>query len=230
MATNTGPDNRQTMEGYVAGFLLLLTSVAAAAMVWTRIQADVDQTSLEEMLVAIDENLLWYIWHGTARAFFGGLLIGSASLIRPAMSLAQGWQLRWSSLLLSLGGTAMIISGVLVIFIASVYWTDTYNIEQFDEYRKVTGSIGNTLIGLAIIGLCPVQWRLGGMMKLVGGLAPITGLGMIIVWWDSLNVHQLTGTLFLLWMLGTAFSLIFGWFGRSRVGGSDPASEPVSKF
>ncbi len=218
------------MEGCVAGFLLLLTSVAAAAMVWTRIQADVDQASFEEMLVAIDENLLWYIWHGTARAFFGGLLIGSASLIRSAMSLAQGWQLRWSSLLLSLGGTAMIVSGVLVVFIASVYWTDTYDIEQFDEYRRVAGSIGNTLVGLAIIGLTLVQWRLGGLMKLLGGLAPITGLGMIMVWWDSLNVHQLTGTLFLLWMLGTAFSLIFGWFGSSRDDDSERVSEPAKEF
>ncbi len=214
----------------MSGFLLFLATIAAAAMVWTRLQADVDQPTFEEMLVAIDKNLVWYHWHGSMRVFFGGLLIAAASLIRPAMASAQGWQLRISVVLMSLGGIAMIVSGVLVIFVGSVYWTDIYDVEQFNGYRSLAGNIGNTMIGLAIILMTQIQWRLGGMMKLLGVLAPITGLGMIIIWWDALSVHQISGTLFLLWMLGTSISLIFGWFRNHEPDDPDLTSVQARKF
>ena len=216
IATDPDPQRTQTIEGVVSGILILLATIAAMAMVWTRLQADIDQPTFEEMLVAIDENLVWYHWHGSMRVIFGGLLIAAASLIRPAMASAQGWQLRVSAVLLNLGGIAMVVSGVLVLFVGSVYWTDIYDVEQFDGYRSLAGSIGNTAIGLAIILMTPIQWRLGGMMKFLGIFAPLVGLGMVIVWWDASGVHQVSGVLFLLWMLGTSISLIFGWFGHQE--------------
>ena len=181
-------------------------------MAWTRLQADIDQPTFEEMLVAIDENLVWYHWHGSMRVVFGGLMIAAASLIRPAVPSAQGWQLRVSAVLLNLGGIAMVVSGVLVLFVGSVYWTDIYDVKQFDGYRSLAGNIGNTAIGLAIILMTPIQWRLGGMMKLLGTLSPLAGLSMVFVWWDASSVHQISGVLSLLWMLGTSISLIFGRF------------------
>ena len=183
-------------------------------MAWTRLQADIDQPTFEEMLVAIHENLVWYHWHGSMRVVFGGLMIAAASLIRPAIPSAQGWQLKVSAALLILGGIAMVVSGVLVLFVGSVYSTDIYDVKQFDGYRSLAGNIGNTAIGLAIILMTPIQWRLGGMMKLLGTLSPLAGLSMVIVWWDASSVHQISGVLFLLWMLGTSISLIFGWFGH----------------
>ncbi len=215
-ATNPDPQRTQTIEGAISGILLFLATIAAIAMAWTRLQADVDQPTFEEMLVAIDENLIWYHWHGTMRVLFGGLLIAAASLMGPAMASAQGWQLRGSGVLLGIGGIAMLLSGVLVIFVGSVYWSDTFEVEQIDSYRSLSGNIGNTAIGLAIILMTPIQWRLGGMMKFLSGLAPLSGLGMVIVWWDASSVHQISGVLFLLWMLGTSISLMFGWFGHQK--------------
>ena len=186
-------------------------------MVWTRLQADIDHPTFEETLAAIDQNTLWYTWHGMARTFFSALLIAVAGFIKPAMLLARGWQLRLSSVLLSLGGIAMIISGVLVIFIASVHWVDTYDLESFDHYREITGSVGNTLIGLAIVLLSVVQWRLGGFMKPVALLAPFAGIGMILVWVDAATIfHRISGTGFLVWLLATALVLIAGAFGSRR--------------
>ncbi len=195
----------------------MLSAIAAAAMVWTRLQADIDQPTFEETLAAIDQNTLWYTWHGMARTFFGALLIAAAGFIKPAMLLARGWQLRLSGVLLSLGGIAMIISGVLVIFIAGVHWVDIYNLESFDHYREIAGRIGNTLIGLAIVLLSVVQWRLGGFMKPVGLLAPFVGIGMILVWVDAATIfHRVSGTGFLVWLLATALVLIAGAFGSRR--------------
>ena len=186
-------------------------------MVWTRLQADIDQPSFEETLAAIDQNTLWYTWHGMARTFFGALLIAAAGFLKPAVFLARGWQLRLSGVLLSLGGIAMIISGALVIFIVAAYWVDTYNLERFDHYREITGSIGNTLIGLAIVLLSVVQWRLGGFIKPVTLLAPFVGIGMILVWLDAAtNLHRISGTGFLIWLLATALVLIAGAFGSRR--------------
>ena len=212
-----GPQRARSIEAVTAGSLFILSAFAAAAMVWTRLQADIDQPTFEETLAAIDQNTLWYTWHGMARTFFGALLIAAAGFIKPAMLLARGWKLRLSSVLLSLGGIAMIISGVLVIFIAGVHWVDTYNLESFDHYREITGSVGNTLIGLAIVLLSFVQWRLGGFMKPVALLAPFVGIGMILVWVDAATIfHRVSGTGFLVWLLATALVLIAGAFDSRR--------------
>ena len=218
----SNPDTNQgrPIEAVTAGFLLILAAIAAVAMVWTRLQADIDQPTFEETLAAIDQNTIWYSWHGTARAFFGVSLIIAAAFIKPAMFLARGWQLRLSSIVLNLGGLAMITSGVIVLFISTVYWTDAYDVESFDHYREIAGSIGNTLIGLAIILLTVVQWRLGGFLKSVALLAPFVGIGMILVWIDATTIlHRISGTGFLIWLLATAIVLIAGAF-------SSPQTEP----
>ena len=221
-----GPQRARSIEAITAGSLLIFSAIAATAMVWTRLQADIDQPTFEETLAAIDQNTLWYTWHGMARTFFGALLITAAGFIKPAMFLARGWQLRMSSVLLSLGGIAMIISGVLAVFIVAVYWVDTYELESFDHYREITGSIGNTLIGLAIILLSVVQWRLGGFMKPLALLAPFVGIGMILVWLDAATIfHRISGTGFLVWLLATALTLIAGalvsWRTKPTIGCDD---------
>ena len=220
MGANPEPQKGQSFNAIAAGFLLILAAITAVAMVWTRLQADIDQPTFEETLAAIDQNTLWYTWHGLARTFFGASLIIVAVFIKPAMFLARGWQLRLSSIVLNLGGIAMITSGVIVLFISTVYWTDAYDVESFDHYREIAGSIGNTLIGLAIILLTVVQWRLGGFLKSVALLAPFVGIGMILVWIDATTIlHRISGTGFLIWLLATAIVLIAGAF-------SSPQTEP----
>ena len=217
IGSNLDANQDRPIETVTAGLLLIFAAIAAVAMVWTRLQADIDQPTFEETLAAIDQNTLWYTWHGLARTFFGALLIVVAAFIGLAMFLARGWQLRLSSILLNLGGIAMIVSGVLVIFISTVYWTDAYDVESFDHYREIAGSIGNTFIGLAIILLSVVQWRLGGFMKPVALLAPFVGIGMILVWIDAATIlHRISGTGFLIWLLATAIVLMSGVFGSPQ--------------
>ena len=229
-ATTPKSQTGRTIEGFVAGILLLLAATAAALMVWTRLQADFDQSTLQETLVAIDQNTLWYNWHGTSRVFFGGLLIAFATVITTAMSLPHGWQLRVSSGLLILGGAAMVASGVLVIFISAIYWTEVYDVESFGRYRAITGSIGNTLIGLAVIIMTPIQWRLGGLMKTSAVLAPIAGIGLVLVWWDSVDIHRVSGAIFFVWMVTTAVSLMSGLFRLKSTRGESRITDAAWKF
>ncbi len=226
-----GPQRARSIEAITAGSLLIFSAIAAAAMVWTRLQAGIDQPTFEETLAAIDQNTLWYTWHGMARTFFGALLIAAAVFLKPAMLLARGWQLRLSSVLLSLGGIAMIISGVLVIFIVAVYRVDTFDLESFDHYREIAGSIGNTLIGLTIVLLSVLQWRLGGFMKPVALLAPFVGIGMTIVWVDAATIfHRISGTGFLIWLLTTALVLIAGAFTSARTKSVVGTDDSVQKL
>ncbi len=230
IATTPEPQAGRTIEGFIAGILLLLASIAAAFMVWTRLQADFDHATFQEMVTAIDQNTLWYSWHGTSRVVFGALLIGFATIITTTITPPHGWQLRGSAWLLSIGGAAMIASGVLVIFISAVYRAEVYDVESLDQYRAVVGSIGNTLVGLSIVLMTPIQWRLGGLMKLSAVLAPIVGVSMVLVWWDSSTIHRLSGAGFFIWMIITAVSLMFGLFGPERTNGNFQMADTARKF
>ena len=224
------PQTGRTVEGFIAGTLLLLTAIAAAFMVWTRLQADFDQATFQETLAAIDQNTLWYNWHGISRVFFGGILMAFATIIATGMSSLHRWQLRTAAGLLGLGGVAMVISGVLVILISAIYWAEIYDVERFDEYRAIAGSIGNTLIGLSIILMAPTQWRLGGLMKISAVLAPIIGISMALVWWDSSAIHRVSGTGFFVWMIITAVSLIYGLPGVKQTRNDFRADDASRKF
>ncbi len=108
------PDSGR-LEGTIGGFILILTALAAVAMVWTRLEANVDNPTLEATFRAIDENSAMYNWHGTARLWFCGLLLASSYFISPALAQARAIGLRASRLFLTLAGIAMIVSGILTI-------------------------------------------------------------------------------------------------------------------
>ena len=194
----SNPDTNQgrPIEATTAGLLLIVSAIAAVAMVWTRLQADIDQPTFEETLAAIDQNTIWYSWHGTARAFFGVSLIIAAAFIKPAMFLARGWQLRLSSIVLNLGGIAMIVSGVLVIFISLLDRRSTSKVSTITarsrKYRQHLYRFGHHPAEMAI-----------GFHEASGLLAPFVGIGMILVWIDAATIlHRISGTGFLIWLLG----------------------------
>ena len=118
------------MEGTIGGFILILTTVAAVAMVWTRLEASVDHPTLEATFRAIDENSAMYNWHGTARLWFGGLLLASSYFIGPALAQARAIGLQSSRIFLTLAGIAMIVSGILTILLPSlIVFDDAFGTE-----------------------------------------------------------------------------------------------------
>ena len=203
------------LQATIAGFMLIFTAVAAVAMVWTRLQADVDHETIEATFRAIDENSTMYNFHGTARIWFGGLLLASSYFVSPALSLTRSVGLPISRLFMTLGGVAMIISGVLTIILPSLIIFNeavgTTDSESIYNYRGLAGNIGNSLIGLAILSMAPIQWKFGRLMKLIAALGFILGPTMLLVWWDADTIsHRITGTGLLVWLILTAIALFIG--------------------
>ncbi len=221
------------LEGTIGGFTLILTAVAAVAMVWTRLEASVDHPTLEAIFRAIDENSAMYNWHGTARLWFGGLLLASSYFIGPALVQARAIGLQSSRIFLTLAGIAMIVSGILTILLPSLIVFDdafgTETPESIYHYRGLAGNIGNSLIGLAILSMALTQWRFGGLMKPIAALGIILGPTMLLVWWDAATIsHRITGTGLLIWLLLTATALFIGQ--RDHKKSEQETTEPTQHF
>ena len=175
------------------------------------------QPTLEETVRAIDENSTWFNWHGTARIWFGAMLLISQYFIGSGLAKAC----------LALGGIAFIATGVITTLLPSLIVFDaalgSADPEQYYYYRGLAGNIGNSLIGLALILLGPTQWRPGSMMKPLALLGTIIGVAMILVWWDAATeLHRVSAAGFMIWLVVTALVLITTKHGNSTP--VDPAA------
>ena len=203
------------VEGVIAGLMLLLAAVAAGFMVWTRLEGQFDQPTLEEALRAIDENSIWVTYHGVARIWFGASLIFASVFVGLALNPFGGTGLTLAQWLFVLGGIAMIVSGVLTTLSPAVVQSnDVFGLtdpESFYDLRRIAGSVGNTAIGAALICITRTQWGLRGLMRFSALIAPLVGIGMVVVWLDAAAVtHRVSGAGFGIWMVTTAVALILG--------------------
>ena len=68
--------------------------------------------------------------------------------------------------------------------------------------RWITGSLGFTLAGLALVALGPVQWRMGGILRVTAVIDVVLGVAMLFIWLDAATaVHRITGVAFLIWLI-----------------------------
>ena len=68
--------------------------------------------------------------------------------------------------------------------------------------RWITGSLGFTLAGLALVALAPVQWRMGGILRITAVVDAVLGVAMLFIWLDAATaVHRVTGIAFLVWLI-----------------------------
>ena len=219
----------QPSRRWFLGFLLLLTAIAAAAMVWTRLESNTNRTTLEETFRAIDENSTWFNWHGTARIWFGTMLLTSQYFIGSALASGRGFGSGLAKACLALRSIAFIASGVittllpnLIVFDAALGSADP---EQYYYYRGLAGNIRNWLVGLELILLGPTQWRPGSMMKPLALLGTIIGVAMILVWWDAATeLHRESAAGFMIWLVVTALVLI-----TTKHGDSTPVNPAASE-
>ena len=84
-------------------------------------------------------------------------------------------------------------------------------IEPADAARWITGKIGFTLAGLGLIALGPVQWRVGGRLKVSAVADVIIGVAMLFIWVDAATVmHRVSGIAFLVWLIVSGVWLTAG--------------------
>ena len=204
---------------HLAGLFLLLAAVATAVMVPTRLMADADQPTLRLTLEAISDNTLPYTYSAIARIFSGAFLVVAAAMLRGAILTYQPAAARLATTALSLSGWVTIGSGACAIALttigpSAIAFNDAGLLEtagRIDAARWITGKVGFTLAGLGLIALGPVQWRVGGLLKVSAVADVIIGVAMLFIWVDAATVmHRVSGVAFLAWLIVSGLWLVAG--------------------
>ncbi|MCY4560485.1 MAG: hypothetical protein OXF79_29800 [Chloroflexi bacterium] len=203
----------------LAGVFLLLTALATAIMVPTRIMADADQPTLRLSLEAIDENTLAYIYSAVARIASGIFLVVAAGLLRSVTTPWFSAPAKLATTALSLSGVITVVSGVCALILtnigpSAIAFDDAGLFElasRLDTARWITGKLGFSLAGLGLIALAPVQWRVGGLLKGAAVADLVIGVVMLFIWVDAATaMHRVSGIAFLAWLVVSGIWLVAG--------------------
>ena len=195
----------------IGGGLLLLSAAATVLMVFARVTADADQPTFAESLQAIADSRPIYIVNGVAR------LVAGFALTAGALYLLRTWIIR--SLLatpvvpylLAGSGAVTAFSGVCTIILAAYAPDLTGLSEGVESARWITGKVGFTLAGLALILAAKYQWQVGGALRKVAPASAIFGIAMQFIWLETATfMHPIIGAAFFLWLVAVGAMLASG--------------------
>ena len=198
-----------------AGLLLLLTAAANAIMVYARLAADADQSTLLESMRVIAANKAMYSLGGTAR------LISGITLIAGAWFLLRTWVVRERfgtpvvPYLFLASGAFTAVSGVcaltLAAFAVSGLETVDTSAETVSYLRWFTGKIGFSAAGLALVAAALRQWRVSGAIGRIAPASAVIGIAMQLIWVDAATiVHRISGAAFFVWLIVIGIMLVSG--------------------
>ena len=206
-----------------AGLFLLLTALATAISVPTRLLADADQPTLTESLLAIIANRGYYTTGGAARFVSGLALLAAAWFMwramadyhRPSVGVAAGF--------LAVSGLITAVSGACAVAMAAslpgaaAAGDALPDLKSLADARWITGTVGFTLAGLGLIALGPAQWRIGGLLKASAVVDVIIGVAMLFIWIDAATaMHRISGVAFLIWLIVSGVWLVAGLLKPSQ--------------
>ncbi len=192
----------------LGGLLLLITAVTTAVMVYGRVAADADQATLLESLRAVAENRPLYGLFGASRLVSGLTLLAAGGFLLRTWIIRDRWATPWVPYLFVASGVCTTMSGACAILIAFQADTgiasvkDIAGIGVVADLLWITGKVGFTAAGLALIVAAMYQWRVGGTLRKVAPASVVLGLAMQFIWLDAASiVHPIVGGLFFLWLL-----------------------------
>ncbi len=222
----------------------MLAALATAISVPARLAAEADLPTPEESLAAIGSAKAAYATGGAARLVSGLALAAAAgplaralpALGPPVMPL---WALNAARFLLAASGTATAVSGgcaIALAFLAAEPQATAILTSGSPaggvqgallEVRWATGALGFTLAGLSLVALAPVQWQMGGILRVTAVIDAVLGVAMLFIWIDAATfVHRITGIAFLLWLILAGLWLVIP---RLRAIGTPPAASSPSR-
>ena len=202
-----------------AGWLLLITAIATVVSVIGRISAT-DLTALAQSLAAIGANRGQFGIGGAARFISGLTLVAGACFLLRTWIMRQGLGSRPVPVLLGISGVATALSGACGVALAivvpesptvdglaSVAPTTTLVLNLF----WITGKIGFSLAGLALIAAAHRQWCAGGFLRPIAPISAIIGGAMQLIWVNTtVAAHYITGPAFVLWLVAIGVMLVTG--------------------
>ena len=198
-----------------AGLLLLLTAAANAIMVYARLTADADQSTLLESMRAIAANKAMYSLGGAAR------LVSGITLIAGAWFLLRTWVVRERCgtpvmpYLFLVSGAFTVVSGVcaltLAAFAVSGLETVDTSTQTVSYLRWVTGKIGFSAAGLALVAAALRLWKASGAVGSIALASAVIGIAMQLIWVDAATIlHRISGAAFFVWLIVIGAMLVSG--------------------
>ena len=212
-----------------AGLLLLLAAVATAVSVMTRLSGSMEPLEGSPIQVPVILDAGQYIIAGAARTVSGLALVAAAVFLKLALRRDQPVAGGIATTLLELSGAATAISGAAMLALAGglpqavegtatlAAWDMPGWVGAVDGIRWIAGKVGFTLAGLGLIALGPVQWRIGGLLKVSAVADVIIGVAMLFIWVDAATVmHRISGIAFLAWLIVSGVWLTLGLMQPAR--------------
>ena len=218
----------------MAGIFLLLTAAATVVMVLARIAADADHPSLAKSMVAIANNRAMYGLSGAARLLSGVTLMAAAWYLLRTWIIRERLGTQLVPALFAASGIITMLSGSLAIVLAATVpdWPNTTttiftavdsSTETIDLFRWLTGKIGFTLMGLALLVAAPYQWKAGGLLRYISVVTAAIGIAMQFIWLDAATImHRISGIGIFIWLVVIGIMLLTGRIERqfARMSGS----------
>ena len=197
----------------------------ALAQSQTLESAVVAQLAMAEKLAAIGSAKSAYAIGGAARLVGGLTLLVAGLALWRSMSSVHPVAMAAAAALLVASGIASAISGASAVALSvlasesqrTVVLTPGATLvgsseETLFTLRWVTGSLGFTLAGLALVALSLVQWRMGGILRVTGVVVGVLGVAMLFIWLDAATVvHRISRIAFLVLLIVTGLPLATGW-------------------
>ena len=225
-----------------AGLLLLLAAAATAVSVMTRLASSTEPLEGSPIQFPIILNTGVYAIAGAARILAGLGLLAAAVFLRRATS-ARHRAADAASRLLEASGAVTAVSGACMLALAMeipqaasgtgpvaalIAWEIPGWVEPIDAARWITGKVGFTLAGLGLIALSPVQWRIGGLLKVSAVADLVIGVAMLFIWVDAATVmHRISGVAFLAWLIISGLWLATGRLKPPAAAPSGDAATPL---
>lgn len=202
-----------------AGMFLILTAIVTVLMVIARVMADADQPTLAESLAAISESRWYYGISGAMRFISGITLAVAAWFLLRTWIIRERWATPIVPGLFGVSAAFTAVSGVCAIGLvvstlaasSPAAGTPDAITEGIAFARWLTGKVGFSLGGLALLVAARYQWKVGGALRYIAPLSVIIGLAMQLIWVDALTIiHRVSGVAFVVWLLAIGFMLMTG--------------------
>ena len=203
-----------------AGWLLLITAIATVVSVIGRVSAT-DLTALAQSLAAIGANREQFGIGGAARFISGLTLFAGACFLLRTWIMRQGLGSRPVPVLLGISGVATALSGACGVALAIAVHRNRPAVDDLASVAPttivvlnlfwITGKIGFSLAGLALIAAGHRQWCVGGFLRPIAPISVLIGGAMQLIWADAtIGAHYITGPAFVLWLVAISVMLVTG--------------------
>ncbi len=211
----------------------------ALALAQNLAAAETARLETAEKLAAIGSASIAYGTGGVARLVGGLTLLAAGFYLRRAMGSYHPSAMAIVAVMLMASGVASAVSGAAAFTLAvlapvpqastvlTAGWVSSneakdalltaggLKVNRVEDalfsIRWLTGSLGFTLAGLALVALAPVQWRMGGLFRGIAVVDVVLGVAMLFIWVDAATaLHRVTGVAFLIWMIAVGLWLAAG--------------------